>query len=102
MSAPAEKSGIGIYIVVYIAMLAITSIELLIASRHPSGGVLLACMLVLSFVGAILCLLYFMRLASENRNMIMAFTIFTLFVLAATTYGWSDSFRILVGAPFSK
>jgi heme/copper-type cytochrome/quinol oxidase subunit 4 len=102
MSAPVEQGGLGKYIVVYVCMLVLTGIELLIASRHPSGGVLLASMLILAFFGAILGILYFMHLASENHKSIVAFTLFTVFVLAATTYGWTDSFRILFGAPFAK
>ncbi len=102
MSAAEQQDGLGKYIGVYIGMLVITGIELLIASRHPSGGVLLASMLILAFLGAILGILYFMHLATENRAAIVAFTLFTVFVLAATTYGWTDSFRILFGAPFAK
>ncbi len=97
-----QQGGLGRYIVVYICMLVITGLELLIASRHPSGAVLLASMLILAFLGAALAILYFMRLASENHSLIVAFTVFTLFVLAATTYGWTDSFRLLFGVPFAK
>ncbi len=102
MSKAEQQGGLGRYIVVYICMLVITGLELLIASRHPSGAVLLASMLILAFLGAVLAILYFMRLASENHSLIVAFTVFTLFVLAATTYGWTDSFRLLFGAPFAK
>jgi heme/copper-type cytochrome/quinol oxidase subunit 4 len=103
MSSNTEhQDGLGKYIVVYVVMLAITGIELLIASRHPAGTVLLASMLILAFLGAALGILYFMHLATENRASIVAFTLFTLFVLAATTYGWSDSFRLLFGVPFAK
>ena len=102
MTITESQDGVGKYVVVYIVMLAITLIELFVASRHPSGGVLVASMLILAFVGAILGILYFMHLATENRASIVAFTLFTLFVLAATTYGWSDSFRLLFGVPFAK
>jgi heme/copper-type cytochrome/quinol oxidase subunit 4 len=102
MSTAEKNGGLGKYFVVYIFMLAVTGIELFIASRHPGGTALIASMLILAFFGAALGVLYFMNLATENRNSILAFTIFTLFVLAATTYGWSDSFRLLLGAPFAK
>ena len=98
----AQAGGLGKYIVVYICILAITGIELAIASSHPSGGTLLGSMLVLAFIGALLAVWVFMRLGSEKHNMIVAVAIFTLFVLAATNYGWTDSFRILLGAPFSN
>jgi heme/copper-type cytochrome/quinol oxidase subunit 4 len=102
MSATEHQDSFGKYVVVYVVMLAITGIELLIASRHPAGGVLAASMLILAFFSAVLGILYFMHLATENRASIVAFTLFTLFVLAATTYGWSDSFRLLLGVPFAK
>jgi hypothetical protein len=43
-----------------------------------------------------------MNLASENRNAMIGFAVFTLFVLAAINYGWTDSFRILLGVPYAK
>jgi len=102
MSTTGEQGGLGKYVVVYISMLVIAVIELLIAYRHPSGGQLLVSMLILAFIGALLGVLYFMGLGSENRKAILAFAVFTLFVLATINYGWTDSFRLLLGAPFAK
>jgi heme/copper-type cytochrome/quinol oxidase subunit 4 len=102
MSTTVEQGGIGKYVVVYVIMLGITVIELLIAYRHPSGGPLLVSMLLFAFVGALLGVLYFMGLGSENHSAIVAFAVFTLFVLATINYGWTDSFRLLTGAPFAK
>jgi heme/copper-type cytochrome/quinol oxidase subunit 4 len=102
MSTAGEQGGLGKYLVVYICMLVITAIELLIAYQHPSGGQLLVSMLLLAFIGAVLGVLYFMGLGSENHRAIVAFAVFTLFVLATINYGWTDSFRILLGAPYAK
>jgi heme/copper-type cytochrome/quinol oxidase subunit 4 len=102
MKTAEVHGGLGKYVVVYVCMLAIMGLELLIAYRHPGGSQLLASMLILAFIGAALGILYFMRLASENHNLIVAFAVFTLFVLATINYGWTDSFRILGGAPFAK
>ena len=102
MSTAELQGGVGKYIAVYVCMLAIAGIELMVASSHPAGGTLLASMLVLAAIGAFLGIWVFMRLGSERHNMIVAVAIFTLFVLAATNYGWTDSFRLLLGAPFSK
>jgi len=102
MSGTAGQGGIGKYVVVYISMLVIAAIELLIASSHPTGEHLLVSMLLFAFVGALLGVLYFMGLGSENHSAIVAFAVFTLFVLATINYGWTDSFRILTGAPFAK
>ncbi|MGC2672516.1 MAG: cytochrome C oxidase subunit IV family protein [Candidatus Acidiferrum sp.] len=102
MSTDAEQGGLGKYIVVYVAMLVITLLELITAYRHPSEPQLLVSMLLFAFIGAALGILYFMHLASENHKLIVAFAVFTLFVLATINYGWTDSFRILHGAPFAK
>jgi len=101
-NAPEEQSGTGKYYVVYVCMLVVVAIELFVAYRHPSGTQLLGSLLILAFIGAALGVLYFMRLASENRNAMIGFAVFTLFVLAAINYGWTDSFRILLGVPFAK
>jgi len=102
MTTAGREGGLGKYIVVYICMLAITGIELAIASSHPGGGQLFASLLVLAIVGALLGVLVFMGLGSEKKSLIIGVAIFTLFVLGATNYGWTDSFRILLGVPFSK
>lgn len=102
MSTTGQREGIGKYIVVYIVMLLTAVIELVIAYNHSGGAQLLASMLVLAFIGAVPCVLVFMRLGSEKHSLIVAFAVFTLFVLATINYGWTDSFRILLGAPFSK
>jgi len=102
MSTAEEKGGLGRYIVVYICLLAISVVELVIAYQHPSGGSLLASMLVLAFIGAFLCVLVFMRLASEKHSLLLFVAVFTLFVLATINYGWTDSFRLLLGVPYAK
>jgi heme/copper-type cytochrome/quinol oxidase subunit 4 len=101
-NAPEEQGGTGKYSVVYVCMLVIYAIELFVTYRHPGGRELLGTLLILAFIGAALGILYFMRLASENRNALIGFAVFTLFVLAAINYGWTDSFRILLGVPFAK
>ena len=102
MSAPEAQPGFGKYLVVYIGMLVIALLELLTAYRHPGEPQLLVSMLLFAFVGALLGVLYFMGLASENHSSIVAFAVFTLFVLATINYGWTDSFRLLLGVPFAK
>jgi heme/copper-type cytochrome/quinol oxidase subunit 4 len=101
-NAPQVQSGTGKYYIVYVCMLLISAIELLVAYRHPGAHELLGALLILSFIGAALGVLYFMGLASENRNAMIGFAVFTLFVLAAINYSWTDSFRILLGVPFAK
>jgi len=103
MSAAQGESSLGKCVLVYLCMLAIAAIELVIAYHPPSGGQRLASsMLVLAFIGAFLGVAVFMRLGSERHALIIAFAVFTLFVLVAIQYGWTDSFRLLHGVPFAQ
>ena len=49
-----------------------------------------------------LAILFFMHLWMENRGLLWFVVIFTVFVLLAMQYGWTDSFRELLGAPWSS
>ena len=102
MSTAGQQGGLGKYIAVYICMLAITAIEALIANGNRDGGHLLPIMLILAFAGALLGVLFFMGLAAEKKSLIVSVAIFTLFVLATINYGWTDSFRVLIGVPYAK
>jgi heme/copper-type cytochrome/quinol oxidase subunit 4 len=102
MSTAKEQGALARYLVVYICLLVISAIELVIAYHPPSGAQLLASMLLLAFIGALLGLLVFMGLGAERRTLVIAFAVFTLFVLATINYGWTDSFRLLHGVPFAK
>ncbi len=102
MSTAEAQGGLGKDVVVYISMLVITLLELLTAYRHPGEPQLLVSMLLYAFIGALLGVLFFMRLASEKHSLIVSFAVFTLFVLATINYGWTDSFRILMGVPYAK
>jgi heme/copper-type cytochrome/quinol oxidase subunit 4 len=102
MSTTQAQGGLGRYLTVYVSTLIIAAIEVGIAYRHPGGTQLLVSMLSFASIGAILVVLFFMRLAAEKHSLLMAFAIFTLFMLATINYGWTDSMRILHGAPFAK
>jgi len=53
-------------------------------------------------VEAGLALLFFMHLWAENRGLLWFVVVFTVFVLLAMQYGWTDSFRLSGGVPWAK
>ena len=96
-----HKSGAGKYVVVYFCLLAIAALQFVIAYSHVSPPQMFARMLFLAVVEAALALLFFMHLA-ENHGLLWFVVIFTVFVLLAMQYGWTDSVRQLVGVPWTK
>ena len=102
MNAAEKQGGVGKYFVVYLCMLAIPALEAVVAYQHIGGSQMLLGMLSLAIIGALLGVLFFMHLATEKPRFILFVAVFTLFVLATINYGWTDSFRLLVGAPFAK
>ena len=83
-------------------MLVIPALEVVVAYQHIGGSQMLMAMLSLAIIGALLGVLFFMHLATEKRSFILFVAVFTLFVLATMNYGWTDRFRLLVGAPFAR
>jgi heme/copper-type cytochrome/quinol oxidase subunit 4 len=102
MNAVEKPSGLGKYLIVYLCMLVIPALEAVIAYQNIGGSQKLLAMLSLAVIGALLGILFFMNLATERRSFVLFIAVFTLFVLATINYGWTDSFRLLVGAPFAK
>jgi hypothetical protein len=43
-----------------------------------------------------------MHLWVDSRGLLWFVAVFTLFVLFAMQYGWTDSFRLLHGVPWAK
>ena len=102
MQTVEKQSGLGKYLVVYLCMLVIPAIEVVVAYQHIDELQMVARMSALAILGAGLGIMFFMNLAMERHSLIIAVAIFALFALFAINYGWTDSFRILDGAPFSK
>jgi heme/copper-type cytochrome/quinol oxidase subunit 4 len=82
-------------------MLALAGIQFLIAYQDISASQMLVRMLLVAIVEAALALLFFMHLW-ENRGLKWFVLIFTVAVILGMQYGWTDSFRILDGAPWAK
>ena len=99
--AETHNSGTGKYVVVYSCILAIAALQFVIAYSNISAEQMFARMLAVAIVEAALALLFFMHL-SDNRGLMWFVVIFTVAVILGMQYGWTDSFRLLDGAPWAK
>ena len=100
-TAEGHQSTVGRYVVVYLVILAIAGLQFVVAYSSASGTQMLTRMLILACIEAALALLFFMHL-SDNRGLLWFVLIFTVFVLLALQYGWTDSFRLAGGVPWAK
>lgn len=102
-TAEAHKSdGIGKDLVVYVCLLALAGLQFVIAYQKIDASQMFWRMLTVSCVEAGLAMLFFMHLWGEKRTFLWFVLIFTISVLLGMQYGWTDAFRMLVGAPFSR
>jgi cytochrome c oxidase subunit IV len=102
-TAEAHKSdGIGKDLVVYICLLALAGLQFVIAYQKIDASRMFWRMLTVACVEAGLAELFFMHLWTEKRTFLWFVLIFTISVLLGMQYGWTDAFRMLVGAPFSR
>ncbi len=88
-------------LIVYFCILALAGVQFLIAYEDISASQMFVRMLIVAVVEAALALLFFMHLW-ENRGLKWFVLIFTVSVILGMQYGWTDSFRILDGAPWAK
>ena len=102
-AAKQESGGIGKDLIVYVCLLVLAGLQFVIAYQNIDPAQMLTRMLVVACVEAGLAQLFFMHLWSEKRAFLWFVVIFTVFVLLGMQYGWTDSFRMLVGAaPYSR
>ena len=97
-----KNSGMSQDLVVYLCILALAAIQFVIAYQTIDGTQMFVRMLIVALVEAGLALLFFMHLWTEKRVFMWCAGIFTVFVLLAMQFGWTDSFRIAGGAPWAK
>jgi caa(3)-type oxidase subunit IV len=97
-----KKSEIGKDLIVYICLLVLAGLQFIIAYQHLDPAQMLTRMLAVAFIEAGLAVLFFMHLWTEKRSFVVFVLVFTIFVLLAMQYGWTDSTRMVVGAPFSR
>ena len=98
-----KSDGIGKDLVVYFCLLALAGLQFVIAYQKIDASQMFWRMLTVACVEAGLAELFFMHLWTEKRTFLWFVLIFTISVLLGMQYGWTDSFRMVVGhAPFSK
>jgi heme/copper-type cytochrome/quinol oxidase subunit 4 len=111
MDAPDVKPGepaarytdpLGKYIVIYLCILLLAALQFVIAYSHVDTTAMFARMLFVAIAEAGLALLFFMHLWAEKRGFVLFVLVFTGFVLLAMQYGWTDSYRMDVGVPYSQ
>lgn len=90
------------YIVVYLCILALAGVQFIVAYTHVSGTAMFARMLFVALAEAGLALMFFMHLWGEKRGFVLFVLILTGFVIMAMQYGWTDSYRMELGAPYSQ
>jgi cytochrome c oxidase subunit IV len=97
-----KSSELGKDLIVYVCLLALAGLQFLIAYQKISASQMFASMLLVACVEAGLAELFFMHLLSEKRAFLVFVVLFTVCILLGMQYGWTDSFRMISGAPFSK
>jgi len=94
------RAGLGRDVGVYLCILVLAAIQFVIAYQNLDATTMFVWMLLVACVEAALGLLFFMHL-SENRGLLWFVGIFAAGALLAMQFGWTDSFRIAHGVPWS-
>jgi caa(3)-type oxidase subunit IV len=98
-TAEGPSGGLTTYVVVYIAILALSALQIAIAYENIDGSQMLLRMLSVAIVQAGLAITFFMHMKSEKRSLALFLLPATIFVLAMMNMIWSDSFRLLTMHP---
>ena len=97
-----KSNGIGKDLATYACLLVLAGLQFVIAYQKIDASQMLERMLTVACVEAGLAALFFMHLWREKRGFLLFVAIFTIAVLLGLQFGWTDSTRMVVGAPFSK
>jgi len=102
MTTEHKSGGLKQDLIVYLCLLALAAMQFVIAFQKIDATQMFERMLAVALVEAGLALLFFMHLWSEKPILMWSAGIFTVFVLLAMQYGWTDSNRMETGAPYSQ
>ena len=97
-----KTNGIKKDLAIYVCLLVLAGFQFLIAYQNINASQMLTRMLVVACLEAGLAALFFMHLWTEKRTFLLFVAIFTISVLLGMQYGWTDSSRMVVGAPYSS
>ena len=97
-----KSNGIGKDLAIYACLLVLAGLQFVIAYQNIGASQMFRRMLAVACVEAGLAALFFMHLWTEKRGFLLFVAIFTIAVLLGLQFGWTDSTRMVVGAPFSK
>ena len=97
-----KTSGTSKYLGVYVCLLALAGLQFVIAYQNIDASQMFTRMMIVASIEAVLAVMFFMHLWAEKRGFLWFVAIFTIFVLLTMQYGWTDSSRMRVGAPFSN
>jgi cytochrome c oxidase subunit IV len=89
-----KRQGIGKYLVVYLCVLALAGLQFVIAYQDIQASQMFRRMLSVAVIEAGMAVMFFMHLGSEKRGFLLFVVCFTIFVLLAMQFGWTDSFRL--------
>jgi len=93
---------IGRYLGIYVCLLVLAALQFVIAYSHVDTTAMFARMLFVATAEAVVALFFFMHLWAEKRGFLLFVVVFTGFVLLAMQYGWTDSYRMELGAPYTQ
>ncbi len=98
-AAEHKPEGIGKYLIVYLCILALAGLQFVIAYQDISASQMFRRMFSVAIVEAGLAVMFFMHLWAEKRGFLLFVLVFTISVLLAMQYGWTDSFRLVNCGP---
>jgi heme/copper-type cytochrome/quinol oxidase subunit 4 len=97
-----KTSGMGKDLIVYVCLLVLAGVQFMFAYQNLTVSQMVTRMLFVAFVEAAVAVLFFMHLWSERRAFVVFVLVFTISVLLGMQYGWTDSNRMVDGAPYSQ
>jgi cytochrome c oxidase subunit IV len=83
------------YVGIWIGLLCIAGVEVFITYRGFSTHMLIAALLILSFIEAGIGLLYFMHLKYDRPVLLWSLVLSVLFVLLMMNQIWPDAYRMV-------